>query len=325
LNGFTPASGAAVKGTLTGAVRLLPQAPPANGFVVAATAPVTIASLTGACGATVQFSDTLYFRACDGSAPPYQLDIAAQGGFDATFTAFGGGAREVLSGVGALSSLVERNGSQWTRSPLQLKFEPAGVVNAASFTSDMAPGGAISIYGAGLASAGSPTTVTINSLPAFVYIATPFQVNAQIPADVKPGSASVNVTSGNGALERQVTVRAVAPAIFSVGPGQAAITNRNNSLNTPTNPVLRGSAIVIYGTGFGATAGAGALKTTVTPMTAVIGNTELATAFAGLTPGFVGLYQSNVILPDTLPPGLSLPLTLKQGDAVSNTVVVSVQ
>ena len=82
---------------------------------------------------------------------------------------------------------------------------------------------------------------------------------------------------------------------------------------------------MIYGTGFGATVGAGVLKTTAIPVTAVIGNTEVPTSFAGLTPGFVGLYQANVILPDTFPPGLSLPLTLKQGDAVSNTVAVSIQ
>ena len=62
-------------------------------------------------------------------------------------------------------------------------------------------------------------------------------------------------------------------------------------------------------------------------MSRVISNClmKLPTSFAGLTPGFVGLYQANVILPDTFPPGLSLPLTLKQGDAVSNTVVVSIQ
>jgi len=330
LNGFTSAAGTAIKGTLTGAVRLLPQAPAATGFVVAATAPVTVSSLAGACGATLQLPDAsggpLYFRSCDGSSAPYQLDIAAQGAFNATFTPLGaGGGREVLSGTGVLSSLVDRTGAQWIRSALQLKFDSAGVVNAASSTADIAPGGAISIYGAGLASAGSPTIVTVNSLPAFVYVATPFQVNAQIPPDIAPGSATVSITSGSGTLSRTVTVKPVAPAIFSVGPGQAAITNRNNSLNTPTNPVVRGSVIVIYGTGFGATVRAGTLNATATPVTAVIGTTEIAAAFAGLTPGFVGLYQANVILPDTMPPGLSLPLFLRQGGAVSNTVAVSVQ
>jgi len=39
----------------------------------------------------------------------------------------------------------------------------------------------------------------------------------------------------------------------------------------------------------------------------------------------VGLYQANVILPSALPPGLALPLFLKQGFAVSNAVTVAVQ
>jgi uncharacterized protein (TIGR03437 family) len=38
-----------------------------------------------------------------------------------------------------------------------------------------------------------------------------------------------------------------------------------------------------------------------------------------------GLYQSNIALPATLPPGLALPLFLKQGTVVSNTVSVAVQ
>jgi uncharacterized protein (TIGR03437 family) len=57
----------------------------------------------------------------------------------------------------------------------------------------------------------------------------------------------------------------------------------------------------------------------------VIGGVEVPAGFAGLTPGFVGLYQVNVAIPQSLPPGLSLPLYLKQGSALSNTVSVAVQ
>jgi uncharacterized protein (TIGR03437 family) len=37
------------------------------------------------------------------------------------------------------------------------------------------------------------------------------------------------------------------------------------------------------------------------------------------------LYQANVMVPANLPPGLTLPLYLKQGGAVSNTVSVAIQ
>ena len=43
---------------------------------------------------------------------------------------------------------------------------------------------------------------------------------------------------------------------------------------------------------------------------ATLGGTNLTVLFAGLTPGLVGLSQANLILPDTLPPGSTLPLVL---------------
>ena len=56
------------------------------------------------------------------------------------------------------------------------------------------------------------------------------------------------------------------------------------------------------------------------PVTAVIGGVTLNAAYAGVSPGTPGLYQVNVALPATMPPGLALPLYLKQGGVVSNTV-----
>jgi uncharacterized protein (TIGR03437 family) len=47
------------------------------------------------------------------------------------------------------------------------------------------------------------------------------------------------------------------PGIFSLdasGHGQGAILNEDGSLNSPSNPALRGSVITIYGTGGGETA-----------------------------------------------------------------------
>ena len=48
---------------------------------------------------------------------------------------------------------------------------------------DFAPGGLITIYGAGFVQSGSTPSVQINGTDAFVVAAFPFQVNAQIPYD----------------------------------------------------------------------------------------------------------------------------------------------
>jgi uncharacterized protein (TIGR03437 family) len=61
------------------------------------------------------------------------------------------------------------------------------------------------------------------------------------------------------------------------------------------------------------------------PVVVSIGGAAIPAAFAGLTPGFIGLYQVNVGIPTSLPPGLALPLSLQQGGATSNIVSVAIQ
>jgi len=53
------------------------------------------------------------------------------------------------------------------------------------------------------------------------------------------------------------------------------------------------------------------------PVTVLWNGQELSTAFAGSTPGYPGLYQVNVLIPTATPPGLIVPLALKQGAVVS--------
>jgi len=57
-------------------------------------------------------------------------------------------------------------------------------------------------------------------------------------------------------------------------------------------------------------------------VTALINNIQAAVPFAGLSPGFVGLYQVNIQIPD-LPAG-TYPVTITAGSAVSNTPTISV-
>jgi uncharacterized protein (TIGR03437 family) len=333
LNGFRMAGGGTVQGTVVGAVRVVAQAPSATGFLVMAGAPATVSSVSGLCGAILQLPDAaavagstpatppgmLFFAAFDGMSGAYQLDV----GSNATFTDLSpNGATSSLTGS---SSSIMRNGTQWAVAPLQASIAAGGVVNAASFTGDLAPGGIVSIYGAGFVRSGFDTVVQINGETAPVLAALPFQINAQIPLDIAPGAATLAVNTGNGNAQQSITVASVAPAIFSISPTQAAITNLDNSLNSPANPGLRGSAIVVYCTGLGAVSPSGDLSVANTPVTVVLGGAELPAAFAGLTPGLIGLYQVNVLLPTAMPPGMYLPFYLKQAGAIGNAVTVAVQ
>ncbi len=167
LNGFT-AGGATIQGTVTGAVRLLPQAPAAPGFMAASNGPLALTSAAGLCGPTLQFPGaaavtggpsiaapgTLYFGACDGAAGVYELD-AGPGPYNLIFTDLSpGGGRVSASGPPPASYGIVRSGQVWTIAPLTSSVT-GDVVNAASYINTIAPGGLISIFGTGLAGADS--------------------------------------------------------------------------------------------------------------------------------------------------------------------------
>jgi uncharacterized protein (TIGR03437 family) len=332
LNGFT-AGGQTIQGSLVGAALLLPQAPVSPGFMAAANAPLAIATDGVACGQALQFPGVaavagvapgispgpLSFVACNGAAAIYELDVSGQGGFNLAFTDLSpNGGRTALAGTAAPSSYeIVPSGPNWTIAPLSTVLAGA-VVNAASFTTQIAPGGLIAIFGEGL---GSPT-VQIGSQPAAIVAATPNQVNAQIPFAVPAGTAQLTMATKSGSVQQSIAISSVAPAIFSLAPGQAAIANQDGSFNSPANPAMRGASITIYATGLGAVSNSGAAAT---PVSVAIGGAAIPAASAVLSPGAAGLYAVKALLPSTLPPGLYLGAYLKQGSAVSNTVTVAVQ
>ena len=57
-------------------------------------------------------------------------------------------------------------------------------------------------------------------------------------------------------------------------------------------------------------------------VTATIGNTPASVQFAGLAPGYTGLYQVNILVPK-LTPG-QYPLQISVGGVVSNAALVNI-
>jgi uncharacterized protein (TIGR03437 family) len=58
---------------------------------------------------------------------------------------------------------------------------------------------------------------------------------------------------------------------------------------------------------------------------ATVGGVPATVQFAGLAPGFVGLCQVNVQIPQGVMPGTDVPLVLLQNGVPSNTVTLSVR
>jgi uncharacterized protein (TIGR03437 family) len=157
----------------------------------------------------------------------------------------------------------------------------------------------------------------------------PFQINAEVPPDLPPGTYSVRVQSPYGASEQMVEIRATAPTIYLVSGDLAlsrgVISNQDGTVNAPLTPGKRGQAVTIYCTGLGAVAPQGDGFAAQAPVTVVLNKVEIEPAFAGLVPGEIGLYQVKLTIPVATPPGIDLPVLLRQAGGDSNTAFVAVQ
>jgi uncharacterized protein (TIGR03437 family) len=353
LNGFTLGAGTWTAG-LRGVVRFAVSSPGGTRFMVGALSQpanlmqnfaLAVNSAAGSCGVPLDLLDAVdssgnppaagalisRLDVCDGSQPAYQIAVGAAQPYRAFVTDLAaGGSSMDLSGSAAATYQATRPLLALAVVPQGVSFAASAVVNAATFTSGLAPGGIMAIFGAGLAGPGVPsgpaTTVDMDGTIATVLFAAPFQINAQVPPGLAPGVHTLRVSSVYGMAQQSVTVSAVAPAIFLMGNSSTgAVLNQDFSMNGPANPLSRGQALVVYATGLGAVSKQGQLSVTAAPVTALINGQELPVQFSGLAPGYVGLYQVNVPIPGATPPGLGISITLKEGGQVSNTVTVALQ
>ena len=238
----------------------------------------------------------------------------------------------------------------------------AGIVNGGSFNTSasggVTPGALVSIFGLDMADnpvlAGSVplprslggSIAQINNLNAPLVFSSPLQLNIQIPWELEQvTNAPFTITRTAGPLissTLSLTVLSSNPGIFTTnqsGSGQGAIQIANtSSLAAPSGafpgsrPASRGEFISIFCTGLGPvnnTPATGApapdaSSTLIGPVTVTIDGLPATVSFAGLAPGFVGLYQVNAQVPANATVGSAVTVKLFAG-ADSNTVTIAVQ
>jgi uncharacterized protein (TIGR03437 family) len=256
----------------------------------------------------------------------------------------------LVAGVLGVSSLFAYLGSGGSGNTLSVspvsgpangpQFTAADFVNAATLQQgDLIPGSLVSLFGSNLA--GSPpgvTTVQFGGISAPIIFASASQLNLQVPWEMQGQSTSpVTVTANSIASAPQpVAIGTAGPGIFSLGApqgGQGAIVNVAGKVVNAFSPAHAGDYLQIYATGLGAVSnqpqtGAAAVASPLSyligNLTATIGGVPASVSFAGLTPGFVGLYQVNVQVPQGVAAGNGVPLLLWTGAIPSNTVTISV-
>jgi uncharacterized protein (TIGR03437 family) len=229
----------------------------------------------------------------------------------------------------------------------------SNLVNAASYQGGaVAPGEIVTVYDSNYgpaslvlgqldASGKFPTNVggvqvLFDGVAAPLLYALAGQASAIVPFEVagkRHTMVEYQYNPGSGAVVSNTAtlpVAAAAPAIFALnesGSGPGAILNVNYSVNSASNPVAAGGAILVYGTGGGAIVGGatdGALAPGVAslvtqPVTATIGGVTANVLYAGPAPGLVnGAVQVNLQIPAGLASGPQ-PVVITVGTAVSQS------
>jgi uncharacterized protein (TIGR03437 family) len=232
-----------------------------------------------------------------------------------------------------------------------------GVASGASFQPGVSANSWVTITGTNLA----PTTDTwdraivngklpilldgvgikVGGKDAYIDYISPTQINAVAP-DVGSGSMQVTVTTPSGTSAAvNAASNPLMPAFFLWPGSQAVATHaadgswsvKNGTFaGATTVPAKPGEYVVLWGTGFGPTTPAitpgqqtpsGQIYVTSNTVTATVNGAPAVVygSTAALAPGFAGLYQVAVQIPDNAPDG-DLPLAISLGGAQSPTGIV---
>lgn len=211
-----------------------------------------------------------------------------------------------------------------------------GVWSAADFNGNNAP------------TALGGVSVTIGGQPAIIDFVSPGQVNAQIPTGIPVGGPlSVVLSYGNQSSDPYslsvvpLEPGLLAPASFSVGgkqyvvalhPADNTFVGNGRIPGISSTPAKPGETIILYGIGFGPVDNsvplAGQIVTqqniVSSPVQVLFESSSAQVGYAGLAPGFIGLYQFNVVVP-SVPNSGDVALTMTVGQSkVNQTLFISV-
>ncbi len=219
-------------------------------------------------------------------------------------------------------------------------FTAASIVQAATQTVEtLAPNTLATIYGSNLSYATHavdaqdleggtlPTslegvTVIVHGITCKLLYVSPNQINFLIPYEITAPTAQVLVerqgVAGPIGTDNipSVTIKlaATAPGFFQWSGNFIVAEHADGSLITTDSPAQASETVVLFAAGLGRTVpetGSGVLPSSAatllyaSQLEIVLNGTVLPQSsiyYAGVTPGFAGLYQINVTLPDVLPP-----------------------
>lgn len=214
-------------------------------------------------------------------------------------------------------------------------YTAASIVNAATNEpGPLAPLALVSLYGKDLAVTsraispddvrngllpttliGTGVSISIDNVVVPILFVSPAQVNFLIPGNIRTGRRQLRLLSnGKSGPDVEVVIADTSPGLFQMDPTAVIATRADGTLITPQAPASPGDVLVIYAAGLGATSPAvtglsipnAAASISARSQFAVLLNDQPVPdeniLYAGVTPGFAGLYQINCRLPESTPP-----------------------
>jgi uncharacterized protein (TIGR03437 family) len=221
-----------------------------------------------------------------------------------------------------------------------------GIVNAASYLPSIAPGSLISIFGSNLAgesesAASTPlpktlqdASVTINGDAVPLLLVSATQINAQVPFETQPGTATLVLTvNGVSSAPAVFEIAGSAPGVFTASGNHAVAGNFPEwTPNSPEYPAAPGQYVIVYLTGqglvdnlveTGAAAAAAPQSAAKAQVEAWVGGQPALVDFLGLAPGYVGVAQMNLLVPNVDSGEQFLQLTV--GGRAANPTTLSIR
>jgi uncharacterized protein (TIGR03437 family) len=199
------------------------------------------------------------------------------------------------------------------------------------------------------------TSVTMNGIKCGLFFISSGQINFQVPWELQTAPTASLIVTAEGGPSTAITIpiSSASPGIFTIGgvtgaPNQGAVQIANTSTfvapvgsisGVTSSPGTAGQFITIYVSGLGqvsptpadgAAAGTGSSLSVVSgPVSVTIGTVNIPSTtpgfFAGLSPGFVGLYQVNVPIPGGLGTNSAVPVVVTAANLPSNTATIAVK
>jgi uncharacterized protein (TIGR03437 family) len=259
-------------------------------------------------------------------APATDNGVFSQAGIRGVFLAS-------IAANGTAAPRLYQNGLSNLGTGMTAPAVPGGIVRLVGYALGPATPVPLQVASGRLTTTLSGTSVQFDGIPAPLLMVSADSIHAVVPFEVA-GKQQTQVTVQTAAGRTNAITFRVSdadPAFLSADGVHVAALNEDGSVNSPSNPAVRGSIVALFTVGSGQTLPPESdgvvvgppLPATLLSVSVAINASACDVQYAGAAPGLVaGVTQINIRIPSTVPPGDALiRLTVGSHSTLSGPVI----